>query len=82
MEDKFISTHNEMNRINFTEEQLAMIKGLSEQEKRRGFFQGVFYSLLSMIVIMVTVKACSELYVAMTNKGAFFSKILALMEVN
>jgi uncharacterized membrane protein len=71
-----------MNRINFTEEQSVMIKELSDQEKRRGFFQGVFYSVLSMIAITVTVKACSELYMAMTNNGTFFSKILALMEVN
>jgi uncharacterized membrane protein len=71
-----------MNRINFTEEQSVMIKEFSDQEKRRGFFQGVLYSVLSMIAITVTVKACSELYMAMTNRGTFFSKILALMEVN
>ena len=71
-----------MNRINFTEEQSVMIKEFSDQEKRRGFFQGVFYSMLSMMAIAFTIKACSELYMAMTHKEAFFSKILALMEAN
>ena len=71
-----------MNRINFTEEQSVMIKEFSDQEKRRGFFQGVFYSVLSMMAIAFTVKVCIELYMAMTHKKAFFSKVLALMRVN
>jgi len=55
MEDKFISTHNEMDRINFTEEQGFAIRELQNWSYKRGLVAGIVYSIVSLLGIYIGV---------------------------